>query len=122
MNSLSQKKTKNNLEAGTENSDPDTDTNSEGNNNNTPHLSDLRDLQEPFDDEDLSDLLDDEFGEEKSHLRQESKAVLNDLQDFFADSGMLVPRFPNLLPIFEFLKIPLSLLLTYSPTSTRVQQ
>ena len=67
MNSLSQKKTKNNLEAGTENSDPDTDTNSEDN-NNTPHLSDLRDLQEPFDDEDLSDLLDDEFGEEKSHI------------------------------------------------------
>ena len=53
MNSLSQQKQKIILKQGpkTENSDPEIDNDSEDNNNNTPDLSDLTDLQEPFGDE-----------------------------------------------------------------------
>ena len=64
------RKAKINLEAGTGNSDPEIDTNFEDNNNNTPHLSDLPDLQESFVDEDLSVLSDDE---EQTKVKREIK-------------------------------------------------
>lgn len=64
------RKTKNNLEAGTKNSDPEIDTNSGDNSNNSPDLSDFPDLQEPFDDEDLPDFSDDE---EQTTVKREIK-------------------------------------------------
>ena len=67
---IKSKKAKNIFEAGTENSDPGIDTNSEDNNNNTPDLSDLPDLKEPFDNEDLLDLSEDE---EQTTVKRETK-------------------------------------------------
>lgn len=64
------RKAKNNLEAGTENSDPEKGINSEDSKSNSHELSDLSDLQEPFDNEDLSDLSDDQ---EQNTVKKEIK-------------------------------------------------
>ena len=53
---IKSRKAKNNLEAGTGNRNPEIETDSKDNNDNTPHLSDLPDLQEPFKDQGLRNL------------------------------------------------------------------